>query len=1165
MPVSFGFAKSNNTKTKRKLIPSAIPTDGLQVYLDAGNPNSYPGAGNTWFDLSGNNRHSTLYYDVTHDKNSAAGALKFTTGWTGDRLTSSYISTQVPNLSTSNYTVIAASRYTDRTNDRGRIVSGNGNNWLMGHIGGAVNSYFCEGWVNNTAAASNDIMWRIYTATGDYSGDSWGLYVNNSQVALNNGGVNGPNGLVLGKGGSGSNGSTNEPSKGEIAFLLVWNRVLTEAERTAVYDYFKNRFVVQDSSLKLHLDASRSDSYSGSGTTWSDLSPSGNNVTLNTTPTYSDGKLTFAESTYGTVANGSSIIANSPYTKSVWVKFNNLNGFKNLISGNDSSSHAFWAPAAWEGRTNKVLAGHNGTWTLIQSSQTVETQKWYNLTLTFSTTNGLNLYINGQLEATNSAATTNFNHSGGPLYIGAYAVLNNGFNGQLASALVYNKELSASEVAQNYNASKAQFYTEQFPASVSGLQMWLKADSGVVDANGNSITLDNTAVDVWTDQSTNKKNARQSTAGSRPLYRTNVVNGLPAIQFDGTDDQMLLDGLATPDRNFSYFAVVKPTKVAAAGHNSRFMGSKISGGTGINFGCTTTQFWAVLRDNAGTGPDITWGTSQAFSDTILSSVIMGSSDTKLRVNRNQIGTSSRTSWSGTGASSEYIGSDGVNTASSFGGYICEILVFNRELTNRELNQVEQYLAAKWGISKAVTKDNEGLVAHWDAGNASSYSGSGTTWNDLTGNGNHATFANTPAHIPDSGGYFNFTQSTSQRATVSTLTNMPIGDSSVTIEAWIKHGGVANSAIVGWGNYGSFAQCQGLRADASSITWYNWGYDTGTGNVLTAGQWHHIVAKYDANTRTKQIWVDGVLANSTMASGPLNIAASNFTIGKAYSTQYAQGGIASLKIYNRPISSEEIVIKYNETKARFASFTPSNQGMSLWLRADSGVLDASGNQISSHNTTIATWRDKSGSGYDATQATDANRPLWYNAANGQNNLPAIYCDGTNRWLERREYLFTTAVTYFVVCKWADTTGRYWPFDAGGYYPYHFAVEQHNSLNRVGLFTTENSWVTSLTPTAGAQMFAVTANAVSGATININTDVTFRRNKTTHTLSSNGQNGSTWRNYADASGKGFSVGRPTTLNALQMKGQIYEIIVYNRVLSASERASVEDYLAAKWNIT
>jgi hypothetical protein len=38
-----------------------IVTDGLVLYLDAANTKSYPGSGTTWFDISGNNNHVTLY------------------------------------------------------------------------------------------------------------------------------------------------------------------------------------------------------------------------------------------------------------------------------------------------------------------------------------------------------------------------------------------------------------------------------------------------------------------------------------------------------------------------------------------------------------------------------------------------------------------------------------------------------------------------------------------------------------------------------------------------------------------------------------------------------------------------------------------------------------------------------------------------------------------------------------------------------------------------------------------------------------------------------------------------------------------------------------------------------------------------------------------------
>ena len=54
----------------------SIVTNGLTLALDAANPKSYPGTGNTWFDLSGNNEHFTLYNSPTFSS-SSMGELQF--------------------------------------------------------------------------------------------------------------------------------------------------------------------------------------------------------------------------------------------------------------------------------------------------------------------------------------------------------------------------------------------------------------------------------------------------------------------------------------------------------------------------------------------------------------------------------------------------------------------------------------------------------------------------------------------------------------------------------------------------------------------------------------------------------------------------------------------------------------------------------------------------------------------------------------------------------------------------------------------------------------------------------------------------------------------------------------------------------------------------------
>ena len=55
-----------------------------------------------------------------------------------------------------------------------------------------------------------------------------------------------------------------------------------------------------------------------------------------------------------------------------------------------------------------------------------------------------------------------------------------------------------------------------------------------------------------------------------------------------------------------------------------------------------------------------------------------------------------------------------------------------------------------------TDDGDGLVFHFDASNSTSYSGSGSTsWNDLSGNGNHATLIGPPSYSTANGGYLDF--------------------------------------------------------------------------------------------------------------------------------------------------------------------------------------------------------------------------------------------------------------------------------------------------------------------------------------------------------------------------------------------------------------------------
>ena len=75
------------------------------------------------------------------------------------------------------------------------------------------------------------------------------------------------------------------------------------------------------------------------------------------------------------------------------------------------------------------------------------------------------------------------------------------------------------------------------PTSLSGLKLWLDATD--VDGDGSADTLVNDAnVSIWVDKSGQENNATQTTEYKKPSYKTNQLNGKPALFFDHSDDTM---------------------------------------------------------------------------------------------------------------------------------------------------------------------------------------------------------------------------------------------------------------------------------------------------------------------------------------------------------------------------------------------------------------------------------------------------------------------------------------------------------------------------------------------------------------------------------------------------------------------------------------------------
>jgi hypothetical protein len=215
------------------------------------------------------------------------------------------------------------------------------------------------------------------------------------------------------------------------------------------------------------------------------------------------------------------------------------------------------------------------------------------------------------------------------------------------------------------------------PDDIASLACWLKADA-IGGADGDPVT-------TWEDSHTSNKDA---TGASGQTLETNEINGLPAVRFDGTDDQMSITGILNNTAARTVFCVARYD-------------------TGIASSDTT---WSLLSSSARiavSGGNIVYQLNQANATVALAAqpAVGEAHHTTIRFNS----TSSADGWYNTtgptnfdpndnyqnGTTAMKLGATTGGGANFFDGYIAELLVFDAALTDTEVADVQAYLDEKW--------------------------------------------------------------------------------------------------------------------------------------------------------------------------------------------------------------------------------------------------------------------------------------------------------------------------------------------------------------------------------------------------------------------------------------------------------------------------------------
>ena len=699
----------------------------------------------------------------------------------------------------------------------------------------------------------------------------------------------------------------------------------------------RNRDVISanlvTSGLILHLDSGNSSSYSGTGTTWTDLSGNGRNTTLYNGSSYSSldgGKIVFdGIDDYAEVSNPP-MFGSGDFSVEVWFKRKESTLYWDgsyLISKWSSGANAYWnewslgfgdsQSSSYGNNLNFSLEAQGGGFYGITSDE-ILINTWYQAVIVREG-GTLKMYINGTLRTTSTPSisyygalgTKSINPAGRKLRINRQDNTDS-LQGNIEVPIVriYNKALTLLEVGQNYLNNKGRFGMLDNPQILNNLILDINPSLYVA----NSPTLINPAnvgnnIKVW---------GNETDPTSAPIWNKKWFT------FDGINDYLEIKDAKPFMFGTQSFSISTWTKMKTAnfGWNGGLVNKWFTGASpGANNWATGMADYNVLKpsfsiDSNGTFYSVSSPDNLSINVWYHVVAVRDSVSLKIYVDGVLKGTNSPTGFSSRSITNYiqplYIGKVGVGSNSLMDSGRSQI--YNKALTFDEISSL--YNTQSLDFIKS-----SGLVFHVDPYYPSSYSGTGTRIYDISGSGYYGDFTNGAVYATASNGVVRF-DGVDDYINTNVQYSVPAGGN-FTIGVWFKgvgHLNTTNDVLVmnysgtpvGWAIYqgmnGKFLAFS--RDNNSNDSTYL--YSTTTTNT---NQWFYGVYKKSGNTFS--LYVNGVLeTTSTSNLGAITIT-NNMRIGNHPSvSQPYNGSIGNVQVYNRSLTDSEILHNFNSSKSRF---------------------------------------------------------------------------------------------------------------------------------------------------------------------------------------------------------------------------------------------------------
>jgi hypothetical protein len=634
----------------------------------------------------------------------------------------------------------------------------------------------------------------------------------------------------------------------------------------------------------------------------------------------------------GPLGNLGSSLTSTPTTLEFWIKTTYTDAIKQFGTINDGTTTMYVVnfnrdqnDAYSAGRLGLNIRDQNGN-DLRGAANVPDLYdgEWHFVSLIGDVPNKtIDIYIDGSLQTVtyglqdNFTTTVNFQH---PFAFGASngrGTIQNYLDCDLDQIKIYDYARTESQINSDYIAG----------ASILGSRAVFGNDGDAGSSGSSSHPFADNLTGYWRlEEGTGTSTTDLSSAGNDGTISgaTWLEEGQygKALDFDGIDDYILVGTTSRPTDNFSVEAwfttdVTHQIDGESTSGTGGVDGQKYlfwpqnessNGGMGVSVG---TNGISVYEHGSGYMPALA-----VYNGTVPSGwnhlvVTYTSKQPRIYLNGSLVRTGLTSPKGIVYAPYKFGGGDyGYHS-----GHADEIKIYDIALTDEQVMTAYNFspLAdSTWGVSElseyCVPGDSSTCndpVGEWLLNGKQ-----GTTATDTSKNGNDGTINGALWGKGKISSALNF-NGTSDYIAIPSPSNIPIGNSSYTIQAWIKPSATGTRGIVGWGNYGTSNQSNALKLEGTNqVVNYWWSNDlTATVGTIQTGTWYHVAATYDGTTR--RIYWNGAIMASDTPTGHNVPDANNLTIGTINIDKYFAGVIDEVRIYDYARTPAQIAWDYNK--------------------------------------------------------------------------------------------------------------------------------------------------------------------------------------------------------------------------------------------------------------